>query len=191
MPVISRIYISTRHPLFAASLTKISESCEVSERQERALSKRFLLCLCIPSRLTQDRASAFRSASAKLVIFFYIAIRGRKFFGRIFCEKFCENGKLYVTLQRLRRGALRLGTTIVLWCNGSTTVFGSVCLGSNPGKTTIREEGNLKAAWPNGFFLLFCRRVVSEFYTGLSRGIYGTISGYGLLFVPTLPRPSI
>ena len=109
------------------------------------------------------------------------------FFGRIFCEKFCENGKLYVTLQRLRRGAPRLGTTIVLWCNGSTTVFGSVCLGSNPGKTTIREEGNLKAAWPNGFFLLFCRRVVSEFYTGLSRGIYGTISGYGLLFVPTPP----
>ena len=25
---------------------------------------------------------------------------------------------------------------IVLWCNGSTTGFGSVCLGSNPGKTT-------------------------------------------------------
>ena len=26
---------------------------------------------------------------------------------------------------------------IVLWCNGSTAVFGSACLGSNPGKTTI------------------------------------------------------
>ena len=25
---------------------------------------------------------------------------------------------------------------IVLWCNGSTAVFGSACLGSNPGKTT-------------------------------------------------------
>ena len=25
---------------------------------------------------------------------------------------------------------------IVLWCNGSTTGFGSVCPGSNPGKTT-------------------------------------------------------
>ena len=25
---------------------------------------------------------------------------------------------------------------IVLWCNGSTTGFGSVCLGSNPGRTT-------------------------------------------------------
>lgn len=44
MRVVGGIYISTRHPLFAASLTKISESCEVSERQERALSKRFLLC---------------------------------------------------------------------------------------------------------------------------------------------------
>ena len=102
------------------------------------------------------------------MIFFYSAIV-KNFFGRIFREKFCENGELCVTLQRLRRGAPRLGTTIVLWCNGSTTVFGSVCLGSNPGKTTIREEGSLKAAWPNGFFLLFCRRVVSEFYMGLSR----------------------
>ncbi|MDE7462541.1 MAG: hypothetical protein K2M88_05200, partial [Muribaculaceae bacterium] len=27
---------------------------------------------------------------------------------------------------------------IVLWCNGSTTVFGSVCPGSNPGKTTLK-----------------------------------------------------
>ena len=29
-----------------------------------------------------------------------------------------------------------LSTRIVLWCNGSTAVFGSACLGSNPGKTT-------------------------------------------------------
>ena len=28
---------------------------------------------------------------------------------------------------------------IVLWCNGSTAVFGSACLGSNPGKTTQTE----------------------------------------------------
>ena len=113
-----------------------------------------------------------------------------RFFGRIFCEKFCENGKLYVTLQRLRRGAPRLGITIVLWCNGSTTVFGSVCLGSNPGKTTIREEGNLKAAWPNGFFLLFCRRVVSEFYTGLSRWDIRDYLGLRA-FVRTDPTPPI
>ena len=72
------------------------------------------------------------------------------FFGRIFREKFCGNGELCVTLQRLRRGAPRLGTTIVLWCNGSTTVFGSVCLGSNPGKTTHR-----KGRKPQGFLLLF------------------------------------
>gem|GEM_PF-1071485 len=155
MPLISRIYISTGHPLFAAFLTKISESCEVSERQERALSKRFLLCLCIPSRLTPDRASAFRSASAKLVIFFYSAIVNF-FSDGFFAKKFCGNGELCVTLQRLRRGAPRLGTTIVLWCNGSTTVFGSVCLGSNPGKTTHKKEGSPKAEWPNGFLLVFC-----------------------------------
>jgi hypothetical protein len=28
---------------------------------------------------------------------------------------------------------------IGLWCNGSTTVFGSVCLGSSPGKPTSLE----------------------------------------------------
>ena len=27
----------------------------------------------------------------------------------------------------------------VLWCNGSTTVFGAVCLGSNPRGTTNGE----------------------------------------------------
>lgn len=29
---------------------------------------------------------------------------------------------------------------IVQWCNGSTTVFGSVCLGSNPGRTTFKVK---------------------------------------------------
>ena len=33
----------------------------------------------------------------------------------------------------------------VSWCNGSTTDFGSVCLGSNPGETT--PEAALKAAF--------------------------------------------
>ena len=31
---------------------------------------------------------------------------------------------------------LRPNLKFVLWCNGSTTDFGSVCLGSNPGGTT-------------------------------------------------------
>ena len=29
---------------------------------------------------------------------------------------------------------------IVSWCNGSTAVFGSACLGSNPGETTIKSD---------------------------------------------------
>ena len=29
---------------------------------------------------------------------------------------------------------------IVSWCNGSTAVFGSACLGSNPGETTINRN---------------------------------------------------
>ena len=36
----------------------------------------------------------------------------------------------------LCRVFLRIKHTIVSWCNGSTTGFGSVCLGSNPGETT-------------------------------------------------------
>ena len=35
---------------------------------------------------------------------------------------------------------------IVLWCNGSTAVFGSACLGSNPGKTTTCESLLIKMA---------------------------------------------
>ena len=37
----------------------------------------------------------------------------------------------------------RMLEIIVLWCNGSTTVFGAVCLGSNPRGTTIKF-GSLK-----------------------------------------------
>ena len=32
-----------------------------------------------------------------------------------------------------------LCSRIVLWCNGSTTGFGSVCGGSNPPRTTFKE----------------------------------------------------
>lgn len=32
---------------------------------------------------------------------------------------------------------------IDLWCNGSTTDFGSVCLGSNPGRSTQRLKHRL------------------------------------------------
>ena len=44
---------------------------------------------------------------------------------------------------------------IVLWCNGSTTGFGSVCQGSNPCETTI-EKGLyriVKLPDSNPFFL--------------------------------------
>ena len=62
---ISDINISTRHLLFATFLT-IPESCEVSNRQERASSKRFQN-VCRASRIAHDRASAMRSATVNLV----------------------------------------------------------------------------------------------------------------------------
>ena len=38
---------------------------------------------------------------------------------------------------------------IVSWCNGSTAVFGSACLGSNPGETTIEKRFDFES---NRFF---------------------------------------
>ena len=43
-----------------------------------------------------------------------------------------KNHSIFASL--LGRGVLLV--RIVLWCNGSTAVFGSACPGSNPGKTT-------------------------------------------------------
>ena len=40
---------------------------------------------------------------------------------------------------------------IVLWCNGSTAVFGSACLGSNPGKTTGKVRRNPVIPMPADF----------------------------------------
>lgn len=76
-------FISTRHLPFAAILT-VTESCEVSRRQERASSKRFpimslrsqtvrnfrqatdLPASCLPSRIAHDRASAKNGLRAKI-----------------------------------------------------------------------------------------------------------------------------
>gem|GEM_PF-2138430 len=45
-----------------------------------------------------------------------------------------------------------------LWCNGSTTVFGSVCLGSNPGSPTIHLESSERLTLGAFFFLLIRER---------------------------------
>lgn len=50
-----------------------------------------------------------------------------------FSSKICKNEKIGLTLHRF------LARRTVLWCNGSTTGFGSVCPGSNPGKTTAKK----------------------------------------------------
>lgn len=59
-----------RHLLFATFLTEI-EIYQISESQERASSKRFSY-VCRPSRIAHDRASAMRSATAKLAKIFQI-----------------------------------------------------------------------------------------------------------------------
>ena len=69
---IGRINISTRHLPFAASLTEIFEIFQVSTSQERASSKRFLLCLfCIPTHICpRPGLCDVRSALAKLTIIY-------------------------------------------------------------------------------------------------------------------------
>ncbi len=39
------------------------------------------------------------------------------------------------------------------WCNGSTTVFGAVCLGSNPSRSTIVKQKPLYVSNIQGFFI--------------------------------------
>ena len=86
MRVVGGIYISTGHPLFAASLTKISESCEVSERQERASSKRFLLCFLHPFPL--DPGPGFCvSVCIRKVSDIFLFGNSKKFFRKDFSRK--------------------------------------------------------------------------------------------------------
>lgn len=49
---------------------------------------------------------------------------------KIFLYKIGWNKIISIFARRFKR------MVIVPWCNGSTTDFGSVCLGSNPGGTT-------------------------------------------------------
>ena len=51
---------------------------------------------------------------------------------------------------------------IVLWCNGSTAVFGSACPSSNLGKTTFKTGGF-------GFLSFFILRIM------IIRGVFGKI----------------
>ncbi len=58
-----------------------------------------------------------------------------------------RNEKKVLNLQHLLAGGVMKGYELFrrkifrigLWCNGSTTGFGSVCPGSNPGKPTKSE----------------------------------------------------
>ena len=52
---------------------------------------------------------------------------------------------------------------IVLWCNGSTTDSGPVCLGSNPNKTTILKS------MAEVILFLFCIRLENGFALFLFR----------------------
>ena len=84
MRVVGGIYISTGHPLFAASLTKISESCEVSERQERASSKRFLLCFLHPFPLNPGPGFCVSVCIRKVSYIFLYCNKGEKIFRKDF-----------------------------------------------------------------------------------------------------------
>ena len=72
-----------------------------------------------------------------------LCVRGRT--ARFFPENLGE-WKKRRTFAPLSKGS-NLVKVIVSWCNGSTTDFGSVCLGSNPNETTSTRRTVL---WCNG-----------------------------------------
>ena len=72
-----------------------------------------------------------------------LCVRGRT--ARFFPENLGE-WKKHRTFAPLSKGS-NLVKVIVSWCNGSTTDFGSVCLGSNPNETTSTRRTVL---WCNG-----------------------------------------
>ena len=59
-----------------------------------------------------------------------------------FLKRGCFIWHLRLKTLPLQRSSKESGIRIVLWCNGSTTGFGSVCPGSNPGRTTTRVGSN-------------------------------------------------
>ena len=61
-----------------------------------------------------------------------------------------QNSFVLTRLHNLCIALQKRAMRIVLWCNGSTTGFGSVCLGSNPGRTTQK-----KSALNAGFFCIY------------------------------------
>ena len=61
-----------------------------------------------------------------------------------------------IPLHRFSRKALMIG----LWCNGSTTGFGSVRLGSNPGRTTRKIDVKMKRDWPLASLFLYAHSVL-------------------------------
>ena len=83
--------------------------------------------------------------------------------------KVCKDREKPLSLHRFSE---RKHKRIVLWCNGSTTGFGSVCLGSNPGRTTQkrREDGELSTFVGDSLFFMLqnmlrflaCRLLSSE-----------------------------
>ncbi len=91
----------------------------------------------------------------------YYNLRFESFVKKYIAEKsqkisfgFGKSPKTFYLCSALERHPCTLwANRIVLWCNGSTAVFGSACLGSNPGKTTFLVAKSLKNQRFSGFSL--------------------------------------
>ena len=59
---------------------------------------------------------------------------------------------------------------LVPWCNGSTTVFGTVSLGSNPGGTTLIVAAETHSSF-RCFFMPFCS--VQNTFISFINSVYG------------------
>ena len=109
MRVVGGIYISTGHPLFAASLTKISESCEVSERQERASSKRFLLCFLHLFSLNPGPGFCVSVCIRKVSYIFLYCNKGEKIFRKDFLREILREWEIVRNFAALKERSAALG----------------------------------------------------------------------------------
>ncbi len=99
------IHIHISHLPLAAILTEI-EIYQISDSQERASSKRFHY-VCRPTRIARDRASALRSAIAKITTNFQICN------SNFFLQQQCSTDKSVGILRIKDTGGLRRPATIL------------------------------------------------------------------------------
>lgn len=89
-----------------------------------------------PALIIQTVTEFFWLCKIKIELFYSI-LRHQKQKYQI-NSKFFIDGSCMIYVKHLFLQPVSVKRNIVQWCNGSTADFGSACLGSNPGWTTVK-----------------------------------------------------